>query len=98
MRKDLLYLSGNFFDTEIPKDKSFLLKYFKSDIQISCLKYYIAFEDLSMFVEHTGVFATDNYLQVLGHRIEKLISARNQAKKNMDLELLWKIETGKYKN
>jgi len=95
--KDLMFLSGAFFDTEIPKDQQFLLKYFKTDLQRAFLRYYLAVEVVINFVDHTGYYCSDRYLWQQQARLLNVLDAHKQAKENFDLDLVWKIESGKYK-
>lgn len=95
--RDLLFLSGDFFETFIPKDKSWLKNYFYTPIQIQFLRYYLAFNDLKYFREYTGIDVEPKYLRRLEFKYLKLLEMRNEAKRNFDIELLWKIETGNKK-
>jgi len=97
MQKDLDFLSGEFLDFELPKDQIYLAKYFDSDIQFAFLKYYLVFGDIEHFTNHTGIPADKKYLKKLITRLEKLVAIRNTAKKNLDFDLLWRIEAGRYK-
>lgn len=95
--RDLDFISGRFFDYEVPKDLVWLKKYYDSDIQDALLKYYLVFGNLDLFTAHTGIYIDIKYLQRLRYRLDRLIALRRQAKLDMDLELLWKIESGRYK-
>lgn len=95
--RDLHFISGKFFDTPIPKDQAYLKKYFRTRTQRAFLKYYLVFGDYSCFVDHTGIFATQSYLQRQEKRLQTLIQVHKEAKACMDLELFWVIESGKYR-
>lgn len=95
--RDLAFISGQFTDTEIPKDKSFLKKYFKTGSQLAFLKYYLVFEEASAFADHTGYVCSKCTVAKYESRYHALISAYTSAKKNMDLEAVWRIESGKFK-
>lgn len=95
--KDLIFLSGNFEEYEIPKDKLYLLKYFRRDIQQKFVRYFFAFNDFSNFVDHTGLYCQMRWLKMLHNKLLKLESLHKEAKSNIDLETLLKIESGKYK-
>ena len=56
MSRDLIFLSRQFEDFELPKDKLFLLKYCETPAQEAFLKYIFAFnDDFKNFVNHTGI-------------------------------------------
>lgn len=95
--KELKFISGDFLDGNFPKDKKYLVKYFKSKIQKTFIRYYYLFGDYKQFVEHTGYRCSDYWLTQLVEKLEKLEAIKAEAKKNMDSELITKIETGKYK-
>jgi hypothetical protein len=95
--RDVDFFAGNFFEQEIPKDKAFLKKYFKSESQRAFLKYYLVFGDYSCFTAHTGQAANHSYLFKQEVKLKHLLEVHKQAKSNMDFDLVWKIESGKYK-
>ena len=95
--KDLVFISGDFFETEIHKDNRYLLKYFRTQIQRAFLKYYLVFENVSNFTNHTGIYCVKGYLIKLEYKLKRIREAHKQAKANMDFDILWKIEKGKFK-
>lgn len=97
-KKDLIFLSGNFDDVEFPKEKKYLFKYFKKEIQQKFIKYFFAFNDFENFVDHTGLYCQKRWLKILHDKLLKLESLHKEAKANIDLEKLLKIESGKHKN
>lgn len=94
---ELEFLAGNYFDYEIPSEKSYLLKYFKTDIQLHFLKYYLKFNTRKTFTDHTGVHCTERYLIRLEEKLYKLEEAVKKAKLEFDFEQLEKINTGKWR-
>lgn len=82
---------------EFPKDKYYLLKYFRKEIQQRFLKYFLVFNDFKNFVDHTGWYCQNRWLKILHKKLIDLESIHKEAKSRMDLELLFKIESGKYK-
>lgn len=94
---DLDFISGKFLETEISKDKAYLLKYFRTEVQIAFLRYALVFENVDAFSEHTGFACTPSYLYKMNVKYRSLVEAHRSAKKDMDLALLWEIESGKYK-
>lgn len=96
-KKDLLFLSMDYEILEFPKDKYYLLKYFRKEIQQRFLKYFFVFNDFKNFVDHTGWYCQNRWLKILHKKLIDLESIHKEAKSRMDLELLFKIESGKYK-
>ena len=92
---ELDFLSGRFFDVELPKEKWYLEKYFKSDIQMQFLLYYYVFGESHRFREHAGIACSKRWLEILEVRYNRLVEAHKKAKENFDLETLTKIESGK---
>lgn len=95
--RDLEFLSGKFFETEISKDKQYLLKYFTSPEQVAFLRYYLVFGDCKSFREHTGYPCSNKVLKRLETLFQTLVTAHREAKEKFDIDLLWKIENGEYK-
>ena len=96
MNGDLIFLSGKFFDVELPKEKRYLLKYFDTPIQKAYLLYVHLFGDSKNFVDHTGLYCGKTYLCNLIKKLEKIQRKHKEAKESMDLEMLVVIETGKF--
>jgi len=80
-----------------PKEKLYLLKYFRTAIQRAFLLYYLQYGDCSHFVEHTGQRCTKRWLIAMRLKLEKIEAVHAIAKKNFDLDALTNIENGKYK-
>lgn len=97
MTRDLDFISRKFSTYQIPKEKSYLLKYFKTPIQQAFLRYFLVFGDYENFVDHTGYYCQKRWLRMLRNKMEILDNMRAQAKAALDLELLAKIESGKLK-
>ena len=72
LEKELEFISGSFFDCDIPKNKRYFLKYYTSRIQRQFLKYYITFRSKERFIEHTGMYVKKRWLQILELRFLKL--------------------------
>lgn len=94
---DLKMISGDFEKYHIPKDKKYLLKYFKTDTQLAFLKYILVFKNYENFTDHTGRWCRPKYLKALNERFLAIQAAHNEAKFNFDLTYLAKIESGKLK-
>ena len=95
--KDLIFISGSFEDFEIPKDKNYLFKYFRKEIQQRFVRYFFAFNSFENFVDHTGFYCQRRWLKILYNKLLKLEALHKTAKSNMDFQTLLKIESGKYK-
>jgi hypothetical protein len=95
--KELKFLAGVFFDFEIPKDKKYLLKYFRTSIEQQFVKYYLCFSEIDYFVEHTGYFCQKRWLVILKKRFNTIVDFHHKCKVDLDLELLKKVEEGKHK-
>jgi len=94
---EIQFLSGNYFDYEIPLDKNYLLKYFKTEIQLHFLKYFLKFSTRDKFIDRTGIYCTDRYLLSLERKYFKIEQLMEEAKKNFDFKLVEKINSGKCK-
>ena len=96
-KRDLDFLAREFEHSEISKEKKYLLKYFRKEVQQSFLKYFFIFGNYDNFVDHTGHYCLLRWLKILHKKLIDLESVHTLAKQNMDLELLTKIESGKFK-
>ena len=97
MNEDLHLIAGNFFNLELPKDQQYLFKYFKTDIQKQFVCYYMTFQSIDNFTEHTGYVATRRWLRNLRGKLRKILESHKEAKEEMNFSTLTKIESGKYK-
>lgn len=94
---DLLWLSKAYESFEIPKEKKYLFKYFKTQIQQAFVRYFFAFGTYTNFKDHTGLDCQMRWLNILHRKLEALEKVRHEARANMDMTTLAKIEAGKYK-
>jgi hypothetical protein len=94
---DLLLLSRNFETYELPKEKKYIMRYFKTPIQLAFLKYFMVFNDYKNFTDHTGISAQIKYLHSLHEKLIAIEKAHRQARIDMDMSGLVLIEKGKYK-
>ena len=92
---DLKLISFQLEIVELPKEKKYLLKYFDTPIQIAFLKYIHVFGDYKNFTDHTGLSCQFKWLKSLYDKLRKIEKMHKEAKSNMDLETLERIETGK---
>lgn len=97
--KDLDFVSGRFKEFEVPKEKLYLLKYFKNDFQKSFLKYFMLFGDWHNFIDHTGLYCSERIQFKLARRYKVLIKAYDEAKARFDEEgmaMISLIESGNF--
>lgn len=105
MNKDeLTFIAGDFSEFEIPRDKQYLFRYFKTDLEQQFLKYLYCFGDYENFVEHTGHYCQHRWLHVLKRRHDIIVSYYQDVKKDifnsdddLDFNVLVQIEKGKIK-
>lgn len=97
MNLDMALISRQFESIELPRDKAYLYKYFKTPVQLAFLKYFYIFRDYSNFTDHTGIHCTTLWLRKLANRVLFLEQIHRQTKQEFDLETLAKIEKGRYK-
>ena len=95
---ELLFISGRLLETEIPKEKRYLLKYFRTSVRRTFLKYYLVVRNTDRFTNHTGVPCDKASLWKMVKRFHYLEEQHARAKSNLDFELLAKIETGKFRS
>lgn len=97
LKEELNFISGEFLDYTIPKDKKYLLKYYTSKIQQQFLRYYLLFRTKDRYIEHTGLFVRIRWLQELESRLLEIEKIHKQAKEDFDIEKVAEIESGKFK-
>lgn len=96
MTNELIFLSGRFFEYDLPKEKQFLFKYFTTDVEKQFIRYFYCFRQWEYFTDHTGLYCQQRWLKMLKHRHDQLVAVHAKAKREIDLEALAEIETGKY--
>lgn len=94
MTRDLLFVSGSFFEQEIPKDKLFLLKYYTTPVQVAWLRYFFAFGDTKCFSDHSGQPMTKRYNRRMRRRYKHLVALEQDARLNMDFTKHWEVTSG----
>lgn len=94
--KETQFLAGVFFDFEVPKEKNFIFKYFRSPLEQQFVRYYLCFGEIEFFTEHTGHFCQKRWLKILKNRFDEINSLHDKYKADMELELLGKLEKGEY--
>lgn len=92
-----MWISKSYETLELPKEKKYLLKYFRTKIQTSFLQYYFAFGEYNNFRDHTGIDCQIRWLNILFKKMQILEQIRQKARSDMDMKTLARIEAGKYK-
>jgi hypothetical protein len=99
-KRDLAFISGDFFVYQIPKNKKYLTKYYTTPLQKMFLKYYLCTGTISNFTNHTGMFCSDRILFKLKSRYLKFCEIYDNAKKSFTeegMELIDLIESGRFR-
>lgn len=97
MDRDLALIAGRFLDEPVPKEKQYLYRYFKTDIQKLFARYYLDFGRYIHFVEHTGIYRSRRWLKRMSHRFAVVVEAYNQAKQEGDFETISEITMGTWR-
>lgn len=98
LHRDLDFISGKFFTYEIPKEKHYLLKYFKNELQMQFLRYFMLVGDTRNFVDHTGYYCSRRLLCYFKNRYRRLTRVYDAAKRALTeegMETVHLIESGK---
>lgn len=99
MQRDLDFIANKYVSFEVPKEKSFLLRYFTTDLQIAFLKYYLLCGRHNNFTDHTGFYVSRSVRFEWAQIIDKFISVYEKAKRELSEEsmlLIDKIESGQF--
>ncbi|MHA1948707.1 MAG: hypothetical protein ACW99G_03075 [Candidatus Thorarchaeota archaeon] len=98
MKDDLAFISGDFFDRDIPKDRKYMLPYFDTEVQFQFLRYYLTFNSSIHFVNHTGYYISRRWRKRLRKRflrVENAWAEANALALEGDFDMLTKITDGK---
>lgn len=94
---NLHFLSLGSVPVVIPKDHSFLKKYFKTKIQRQFLHYYYVFRDKKCFQEHTGIRCDMSFVYKMALKFEWIMNQYSTAKRTLNFELLGIIQRRRLK-
>ena len=98
---DLVFLARQWENVELPKEKKYLLRYFRTPLQAAFLKYVHLFGSHENFVDHTGLACSLKWRELLYNRLQKIEALHREARANPDIEQKMKdlahIESGKFK-
>ncbi len=95
--KNLKFMSLGSEIFTLPKEHSFLYKYFKTKVQRAFLKYYYVFKERNNFTDHTGHIATPSFLSKLAGKFHYLLQEYDKSKKEFNTERLALMQRGKFK-
>jgi hypothetical protein len=93
---ELAFVSGEFLEYTLPKDKHYLYKYFTTELQKQFMHYLIIFGSDKKFIEHTGYDCSERWRIDQRRRLQRLQADHQTAKAAMNFEVLAKIESGDY--
>lgn len=101
MDPELEFISGRIFDLELPKNKQYLWKYFKTTLQKQFVKYYLTYRTYKKFTEHTGYYCSNRWIRRLIKNLDRLEQLHAEAKEAAlqgDFEKLATVESGKLRH
>lgn len=97
MSRDLDLIGGGYLNHEdLPKNKQYLLKYFKNEVGKDFVCYFFAFGNYTHFVDHTGHQITKRSLVNFKDKLMKLEDAYVKARSDGDFSKVALLESGKY--
>lgn len=91
---DAYFISGDFFDQPVPREKEYLLKYFDTKIQRQFVRYFLLFRSARNFTDHTGLFVQPIWLRRLRRKLTALEDLHRKAKADFNTALVAMIESG----
>ncbi len=89
--KNINFINQNYERFQIPKEFSFLKKYFNTKPQRAFLKYYFVMRDERCFSRHTGYAAHSSFTSKMKSKFNYFMDMYEKAKKEMDFEVLTKL-------
>jgi len=97
---ELEFISGRIFDPELPKERQYLWKYFRTHVQRVFIKYYLTFGSYTRFTDHTGHYCSKRWMRHLKRKLQRILKAHEKAREAAltgNFEILARIESGKHK-
>jgi len=92
--RDLMFLS-DISKLQVPKERSWMSKYFKTKTKRMFLKYFLTFGCDTRFRQHSGEACTKRYLKKMKMQFLKIEASHATARKDLDFEMVAKIEMGR---
>lgn len=93
--KNLHFLNATYEKVSLPKEISFLYKYFSTHQQRAFVHYYYVMGDWKHFSEHTGIPASRYFKLKLSYKYKYFLSEYEKAKSCMDFDTLKKLNSRK---
>lgn len=91
--KNVHFINQNYERFQIPKEFSFLKKYFSTKPQKAFLKYYFVMREEKFFSRHTGHAAHSSFVNKMKSKFNYFMNMYDKAKKEMDFETLTKLNS-----
>lgn len=88
---------SDFLDRPVQQERSWMVSYFNEGMCADFLKYFSLFGSVVHFSEHVGKPCSIRWVRRMKRRFVALEKARIEARRDMDIELLADIESGKFK-
>lgn len=88
---------SDFLDRPVPQERSWMTHYFKDGLCADFLKYFSLFRSSVHFSEHVGRPCSVRWAMRMKRRFVRLERARAEARRDMDIDLLADIESGRFK-
>lgn len=93
--QNLYFINAAYEKVQLPKELSFLYKYFSTPQQRAFVHYYYVMQDWRHFSEHTGIYASRYFKLKLSYKYKHFVAEYEKAKANMDLQTLAKLNARK---
>jgi hypothetical protein len=81
--RDLDFISGRFLDMDVPKDKRYMLRYFRNPLQRAFLRYFLVFGSARNFTDHTGHYCSERLAKRLASRFRLITRVYDDAKRSL---------------
>lgn len=91
--KNVAFINQNYERFQIPKEFSFLKKYFKTKPQKAFLRYYFIMRDGRYFSRHTGHAANASFVSKMKSKFNYFMNMYEKAKVDMDFETITKLNS-----
>jgi len=95
--RDNLWLGGAYLEYDLPPEKMFLKKYFKTEQHYAFLKYFLVMGEFKNFIDHTGFFMDDKMPYKLAKKYRLLIEKYDEYKSKMMFKELTELNAGEFK-
>ena len=103
---DVRLIGGEFTTAELPPDKSWLARYFRSDLTYRYVVYRMTFAQTrswlsqrkfaQLFIDHTGLYCSFQLLCKTDKKVATLVEALDKAQADKDFAMISKIRLGTY--